>query len=109
MTVPWVRDGVRIRFWLIDDDRRLGLELERDGFSREHPVVIDKNKGRIEFVIENRTGDKHTTGISLDVDEPGKWSLRLDGENIESEIKNGKAVFNLAIEKPEHKLVLEKL
>ncbi|MEA1887023.1 MAG: DUF5695 domain-containing protein [Bacteroidota bacterium] len=105
----WPRDGVRIRFWLIDDERRLGLELERDGFSREHPVVVDKNKDRIEFIIENRTGDMHTTGLSLDTEKAGKWALSLDGENIEGEIKNGKAIFNLDVKNAEHKLVLEKL
>lgn len=102
------RDGVRIRFWLIDDQQRVGIELERDGFSRENPIVIDINKDRIEFVIENRTGDRHTTRMILAANEPGKWTLSLDGENVESDMKNGEAVFNLDIKNVEHKLTLEK-
>ncbi len=104
----WPADGVRIRFWLIENEQRVGIELERDGFSIERPLVIDGDRRRIEIPVENRTGTEHTTGLILDVDQPEAWSLSLDGETIDQEVIKGKAVFTLQVVNPEHIIVLRK-
>ena len=104
----WPRDGVRIRFWLIDDQQRVGIELERDGFKKENPIIVNKNCDRIEFVLENRTGTRHQTQLTLDVKGSENWTLSLDGETVQPRLKNEKAIFNLDITDPEHKITVEK-
>ncbi|MFP4489017.1 MAG: DUF5695 domain-containing protein [Bacteroidales bacterium] len=104
----WPRDGVRIRFWYIDDDKRVGLELDRDGFSRVNPLVVSSKGERIESEVENRTGDSHTTLLTLDTKDAGLWQLSIDGEHIDGEIKGNKKVFSLDISGTVHKLVIEK-
>ena len=104
----WPRDGVRIRFWLIDDNQRLGVELERDGFSRDKPILVSKNCNRIEFTIENRTNTSHQTKLILDGNKLDEWKLSLDDENIQPEIKNERIIFSLDIINSEHQILLER-
>jgi hypothetical protein len=103
------RDGVRIRFWLIDDQQRVGIELDRDGFKKENPVVVSSQRDRIEFVLENRTGKPHKSILTLDVKGYEKWSLSQDGEIVQPVEKNGKVIFTLDIKDKEHNVSLEKV
>jgi hypothetical protein len=102
------RDGVRIRFWLIDDQQRVGIELERDGFKKENPIVVSKNRDLIEFILENRTAKSHQTRLTLDITGADKWILKLDGKVVQPQLRNGKAIYNLDILNSEHKILLEK-
>ncbi len=102
------RDGVRIRFWLIDDQQRVGIELERDGFKKENPIVVNKKGDSIEFVLENRTAKKHQTRLTLDEKGTGNWTLSVDGEKLQPRSKNGKKIFNIDVRGAEHKILLEK-
>jgi hypothetical protein len=103
------RDGVRIRFWLIDDQQRVGIELDRDAFKKENPIVVAENRDRIEFILENRTGKNHQTLLTLDVKGPENWTLRLDGEVLQPGKRNGKEIFTLDITDKEHEILLEKV
>lgn len=102
------RDGVRIRFWLIDDQQRVGIELDRDGFKKEYPIKVNKNRDRIEFVLENRTAKSHQTRLTIDVKGSEKWTLNLDGKVLQSKLINGKAIFPINVTDSEHKIILEK-
>jgi hypothetical protein len=86
----------------------VGIELERDGFERENPIVVNKNRDRIEFVLENRTADRHQTRIKLDVIGSENWILKLDKKIVQPQLRNGKVVFNIDVIHSEHKVLLEK-
>ncbi len=54
------RDGLRQRFDAIPNNQeRLKLELNRDGFAANKEITLDKNLHKIKFTLENRTGDAH--------------------------------------------------
>jgi hypothetical protein len=67
------RDGLRQRFVAIVGDpkdpttriKRIKFELDRDGFAESQEIVVDKTLNTIVFTLENRTGDTHTTELSL--------------------------------------------
>jgi len=104
----WPRDGVRIRFWLIDDDQRVGVELERDGFKKESPITVNAERDRIGLVIENRTGTPHRTRLILDGQGHEGWSLAVDGTPVQPRVGTGKSVFSLDMTGPEHRITIEK-
>jgi hypothetical protein len=83
------RDGLRVRFHVIRGDDRLHLELERDGFAREQPVVVSDTLDRIEFVLENRTGDAHETRLALAGLPAGRHVVTINGRQT-STIDGGK-------------------
>ncbi|MDZ7737829.1 MAG: DUF5695 domain-containing protein [Bacteroidales bacterium] len=104
----WPGDGVMIRFWLVDNDRRTGIELERDGFSKTEPIIINKERNRIELQIENITEDKHITRLFLDTEDAGQWQLSMDGKILQAKGKDKKAVFDLPVESSLHSVIIEK-
>jgi hypothetical protein len=57
------RDGVRNRFVIATSDTRFTAELDRDGFSREEDIRVDKKLKKITFQIENRADNSHTTKL----------------------------------------------
>lgn len=91
------RDGVRIRFWYIDDYQRVGVELDRDGFSREEPIVVSKEGKQMKFTLENRTGDTHSTRLKLSAGDASDWSLSLNGEPVQGTPDGKDVVFELAV------------
>ncbi len=60
-----LKDGLRRRFFLREGDHKIDLQLDRDGFAREKPLVMDTHTNTISFYLENRTRDIHSVGISL--------------------------------------------
>ncbi len=74
------RDGLRQRFQAIVGTDRLFLELDRDGFAAEKPIVTDKALKRIRIVLENRTGDAHATGLRLEAPGRAGFAVYLDGK-----------------------------
>ncbi len=82
------RDGVRQRFCAILPGaspsalRRARLELERDGFAADTPIVVDRDLGRLRFTLENRTGDRHVTTLRLSLPQDGRFEVRADGRAI---------------------------
>jgi hypothetical protein len=76
------RDGLRVRFHVVRDDQRLHLELDHDGFAREQPIVVTDTLDRVRFVVENRTGPVHQTGLSIEGLPPGAYTVTVDGRSI---------------------------
>ena len=85
------RDGLRRRLDVIIPDRtlpfaediaRFKLELERDGFTAEAPITIDKALTSIAFTIENRMSRPHVTSIKLSLPLNSHYELRQDGKVI---------------------------
>jgi hypothetical protein len=61
---------------------RLKIELERDGFAAGRPVVMDKSLRRVAFMVENRTGDAHRTGLRVSAPLGAAYELRQDGQRV---------------------------
>jgi hypothetical protein len=84
------RDGLRQRFCavvggpknLMANIQRLRIELDRDGFAAERTITLDKSLEKISFTVENRTGDRHTTGLWLSLPEGGSYTLKLNGNQV---------------------------
>ncbi len=85
------RDGLRRRFDVVIPDRglpfresiaRLKLELERDGFSSQGVITMDKALRRVTFALENRTGNAHTTGVRLSLPTNTRYALIANGQEI---------------------------
>jgi Family of unknown function (DUF5695) len=74
------RDGMRVRFHVVRDAQRLHLELDHDGFAKEQPIVVADDLSRIDFLVENRTGGAHTTGLSIE-GLTGTYRLIVDGKD----------------------------
>src|SRR5215475_1135066 len=85
------RDGLRQRFYAILSDpkdtnspvRRFKMELERDGFAAGENIITDKALNKIEFTLENRTGDEHATELLLSLPAGPSYSVLQNGKAIQ--------------------------
>jgi len=59
------RDGLRQRFHIVQESRRLHLLLAQDGFATEQPIYVSSDWGHLSFALENRGGAAHTTALRL--------------------------------------------
>jgi len=82
------RDGLRVRFHALFGERRLHLELDHDGFAKEQPIVVADDLSRIEFVVENRTGGAHETGLSIS-GLPEGYRITAGGKDIAAAAASG--------------------
>lgn len=76
------RDGLRVRFHVIRGNQRLHLLLDHDGYAKEQPVIIADDLSRIQFIIENRTGGTHSTGLTISGLPVGNYSVRVEGHAV---------------------------
>jgi hypothetical protein len=91
------RDGLRKRFDVVGENWRLHLKLNRDGFAQEQPIVYDNTLNKIEFVLENRTSDKHLTTLTISGLPEGKYEVILDSKAINNFTYRGKIKHDLAL------------
>jgi hypothetical protein len=78
------RDGLRVRFHVVRDNQRLHMELDHDGFAREQAIVVSDTLDRIQFVVENRTGRAHDTGLTISGLPAGEYTITVDGRSAET-------------------------
>ncbi|HXH05117.1 MAG TPA: DUF5695 domain-containing protein [Vicinamibacterales bacterium] len=76
------RDGLRARFHVVRDGQRLHLTLERDGFAPERPIIVRDDLARVEFALENRTGEAHDTPLAVAGLPPGDYVVSVDGRRV---------------------------
>ncbi len=62
--------------------RKIRLEFERDGFAAEAPIAFDPTLCRVTFSIENRTADRHRTGVRLFLPPGESYKLRVAGRRV---------------------------
>jgi len=82
--------GLCVRGWLetnyfqlgADNTLRFKIELDRDGFGPDLPIILDKQLGRISFTLENRTKDQHLTGLRLSVHPSVAYDVLQDGKKV---------------------------
>jgi hypothetical protein len=102
------KDGVRIRFWLVEPDYRLGVELSRDRWSDTQPIEVNAERTRMQFPVTNTYGDEHITELTLSTNN-GQWDVSLDGESLEgTDIGNGQYEYELPISQSQHILEIVK-
>jgi len=85
------RDGLRQRLAVVLQDvrspfpnpLRFKIELGRDGFALESPIVLDKSLNRISFTLENRTGDTHVTPLRLSIQPTAFYEVLQDGQKVD--------------------------
>nr|MBO2494481.1 hypothetical protein [Clostridia bacterium]PZN11146.1 MAG: hypothetical protein DIU64_03750 [Caldicoprobacter oshimai] len=46
------RDGVRQRFYIVKDDLKLGITLDRGQFSSDHEIITDYDLNVIDLIID---------------------------------------------------------
>ena len=84
------QDGLRQRFHLVGREARVHMLLERDGFAADQPIRLSsslagpaeaaRQSPEIEFQLENRSGDRHQTILRLLGLKPGRYAVRVGGE-----------------------------
>jgi len=102
------RDGVRNRFSLVTGSERLTVEVDRDGFSRNHDVRVSKNLRKLTFILENRSADNHTTTVRFFTLPDKDLKVKFDGKT-QDVIRKGDREMEvaLAVGKTTHTLVVE--
>ncbi|MEX1010960.1 MAG: DUF5695 domain-containing protein [Balneolaceae bacterium] len=108
------RDGVRVRFWLVDGENRLGVQLARDSWSATRPIRVSDDLGHLELPIENTTGTSHTTRLELQIHNGEQWRVSLDGNVIEPVREDDffefeRNVYELSISDLNHRLEVIRL
>ena len=96
-------DGVRIRFRIINDKIRVGVELDRDNWSATSPVIVNKDMRSMELKLVNAIGDKHTTRLTVNAIKGVRSpKVSVDGRNISFKLdRYGNYVFAISVERPE--------
>jgi hypothetical protein len=91
------RDGLRQRFDAVVEAppaaagapagprRMIKIELDRDGFVPNTPIVLDTELKTIAFTLENRTGGAHETLLKLSWTGLGVVSVLQDGRRLDLE------------------------
>lgn len=104
------KDGLRKRFHVILGGQRFHIQLDRDGFAENKPIVFARTLDEIHFVLENRTGDAHPAQLKLTGLPSGTYEVLLDGSSIATiTVKNGEEnVVKLLVKKKEEASVLIK-
>lgn len=90
------RDGLRDRLSLVSKDVRTTISFYRDGFAKEKQISITPDLKKVTFTLENRTGNSHTTKLSIFV-LPGKVpEVTVDGKKV-IVLKSGEREFATTI------------
>jgi len=104
------KDGLRQRFHIIRGGQRFHMLLERDGFAKDKPIVVDDGLNRIQFTIENRARRPHTTTLDVSGLSAGTYEVKgvpsggkitvTEGESAQCSLKVGdKREYHVTIKK----------
>lgn len=104
------RDGVRNRFWIVDEDFKIGIEVTRDGFEKETAIVYSESAGTIEFFLENRVNEEHFNTLIVRAED--NWDLYLDNKKmlLNPALRMSEQVMEalLPVTGKKHKILLKK-
>jgi len=91
------KDSLRKRFYIIGENQRVHLLLNRDGFAKDQPITYNEDLSKIEFVLENRTSDVHQTTLTIGGLPAGKYELVFEEKVIVTFTSQGKNTHELDI------------
>jgi len=93
------KDGLRKRFHIIKEKSKLHMLLDRDGFAKDKPIVVDNSLRRIQFTLENRAHSQHITTLDISGLPAGTYIIEgipgggrikvADGANVQVRLKIG--------------------
>lgn len=76
------KDGMRRRLYYRNGNKKIDIELNRDGFAKDKPVTIELSGKSLEFILENRTKDVHQTQVSIKGLE-GNYEVKVNGKQVQ--------------------------
>ena len=94
------RDGVRQRLHFLQGDTRFHLQLDRDGFARDVPVLFDQNLTRLGFSLESRSQAAHTTRVTLQGLPQGTYTVTVNDRTLGAPITTSGQASVVAIPVP---------
>ena len=75
------KDGLRTKLYYRNGTNKMDIEMNRDGFAKGKPVIIDPTGKLLKFDIENRTRDAHV--LSLNVKGlNGRYQISANGKAV---------------------------
>lgn len=83
------RDGVRQRIYYVNNGINMRVSLDRDGFDKEVPVQISKDITEIDFNLESRNKNSHSTTVTIKGLPQADYILSL-GDKVLKTIKASK-------------------
>lgn len=86
------RDGVRQRFGIVKDSLKLNLELDRGNFSKDTPILVDKDLDRIEFTLDIEDV-KEKIGINIYLADAAYRVLDKEGREIATVDNEAKTLY----------------
>ena len=106
------KDGVRRKLRLLLHEKNVGIELGRDGFRKNHPVIASKGMDSFVFHIENRDDKPHQCSLLLENLDPGTYWIKLNGEQAESNLtvksSKSKCIVEIKVDGNHTKVEIEK-
>jgi hypothetical protein len=100
------KDGLRTRFAIVANDTRFQMELERDGFAKNNPILVSKSMNEVSFVLENRVEKRHRTKLNLENYGNISVKCRVDGKLLKV-IKEGNIEsFEIPVSGKTHQVTL---
>jgi len=91
------KDGLRDRFAIVRGTTRFCMQLDRDGFAENQPIHFTASLNRIEFLIENRTHDKHQTALRLSCLPDGTYHVLVNHSSLATVVSNHRKELDLSI------------
>jgi hypothetical protein len=76
-------DGVQQKIYVRDQNTKIDLSLEQDGFKLNTAVIINPN-GALKFTLENRSATTHTTPFVVKGLPTGKYKLTTGPNRIQT-------------------------
>lgn len=101
------KDGVRCRFSIITEKKRLSLKLDHDGFQKDEVIIVNRSLNEINFKVENRSGDRHITRLEVSSSDCADIELKVNGKRIQAErVSDSIYLFDLNIFNKSHDVEL---
>ncbi|MBV9179899.1 MAG: hypothetical protein JO356_01190, partial [Acidobacteria bacterium] len=101
------RDGLRDRFAAVLGTIRFQMNLDRDGFLKDHGIAFDATLRRVRFSIENRSNDDHQTSVSLSGLPHGSYTISLHGSRVQMISSQNAEVTNVELPVSGHSVLVD--
>lgn len=100
------KDGLRNRFAIIDNKKRIQIEFKQDGFDKNHPISVSNKLDKVDFILENRSGKPHLTKLFIECYDDLKLKCSLDGLSLKTNKNKHVYFIEIPVTKTNHKINL---
>jgi len=94
------RDGIRQRLDILSENKNIHIELDRDGYSKQQSIIINKAFNEIAFKLENRTNDQHITKLKIKTKSRGNVRVKQANKWIDGKKIGAEWCFDLFVNSP---------